>query len=103
MDKDYKTTIKIEGAASGAATAAGKAATAVGGISKAAQQVNEYFRRMLAPINSVRTAISGLMGAFGVLYLAFEGVNLLVKGFTALKEKMDEMHYAAVRARLTVE
>ena len=99
MDKDYKTTIKIEGDSSGAATAAGKAATAVGGISKAAQQVNEYFRRMLAPINSVRTAISGLMGAFGVLYLAFEGVNLLVKGFTALKEKMDEIQYAAARAR----
>ena len=103
MDKDYKTTIKIEGDASGAATAAGKAATAVGGIGKAAQQTNGIFRRMLAPINAVRTAIGGLMRAFGVFYLAFEGVNLLVRGFTALKEKMDEIRYAAARARMAGE
>jgi hypothetical protein len=34
MDKDYTTTIKIEGDASGAAKAAGKAATACRGESK---------------------------------------------------------------------
>lgn len=103
MDKDYKTTIKIEGDASGAANAAGKAAKSVGGIGKAAQQVNGCFRRMLAPIAAVRTAVTSLMQAFGLFYLAFEGVNLLVKGFTALKEKMDEIRYAAARARMADE
>ena len=103
MDKDYTTTIRIDGDASGAATATKQAATAVDGIGKAAQQTNGFFRRMLAPIAAVRTAIGGLMRAFGVFYLAFEGVNLLIKGFTALKEKMDEIRYAAARARMAGE
>ena len=84
--EDYKTTIKIEG----------DTKSAEAGISR----VKGAFNTLTASLSKVRAAISSTMRAFGVFYLAFNGIKTAYENVKKLVELWKEYKTAAERATL---
>lgn len=80
-DKDYETKIKITGDAR-------EGQNAVSAMSKS-------LRSLLAPLTAVRAAMSAVMRAMGVFYLAAEGVRMVVGIYQKLHEWMERAAKAA--------
>lgn len=85
-ESDYKTTIKIEG----------ETKSAEAGITR----VKRAFSTLQTSLLKVRTAISNAMQAFGVFFLAFEGLKAAYNGLHRLVELWKEYKTAAERATL---
>lgn len=85
-ETDYKTTIKIEG----------DTKSAEAGISR----VKGAFSTLQTSLLKVRAAISSAMRAFGVFYLAFEGIKTAYENVRKLVELWKEYKTAAERAAL---
>lgn len=81
-DRDYETKIKITGDSAGAEDA----------ISRLAKRL----RSIPALLTAIRSAISGMMRALGLFYMATEGVNRIVEGY---KKLCEWIHRAAIAAR----
>lgn len=80
-EKDYETKIKITGDAR-------EGQNAVSAMSKS-------LRSLLAPLTAVRAAMSAVMRAMGVFYLAAEGVRMVVGIYQKLHEWMERAAKAA--------
>lgn len=80
-ETDYKTTIKIEG----------DTKSAEAGISR----VKGAFSTLQTSLLTVRAAISRVMQAFGVFYLAAEGFRLVVNAIKSLREWLNRAAVAA--------
>ena len=86
---EYKTKIKIEGDSSGVEIATAKTSRAI--------------RSLLAPLAAVRTAVSAVMRAFGVFYLAAEGIRLVVGPIMRLREEMRKTSVEAQKLKNATE
>ena len=84
--EDYKTTIKIEGDTKSAESGIGR--------------VKGAFSTLQTSLLKVRAAISSVMRAFGVFYLAFEGIKTAYENVRKLVELWKEYKTAAERAAL---
>lgn len=80
-DRDYETKIKITGDSAGAENAISRTSKAL--------------RSILAPLTAIRSAISGVMRAMGVFYMAAEGVRLVIEGYKKLCEWINSAAAAA--------
>lgn len=80
-EKDYETKIKITGDAR-------EGQNAVSAMSKS-------LRSLLAPLTAVRAAMSAVMRAMGVFYLAAEGVRMVVGIYQKLHDWMERAAKAA--------
>lgn len=89
-DKDYKTTIKIDGDANGA--------------NGAIDQVRSNLQNgLIGALGKVRQAIASVSRALGVFWLAWTGVQLVVSGWrkltevmTAAQRKVAEIHFSRI-------
>lgn len=91
--EDYKTVIKIEGDEKGALAAVKRAEAALGSL---ANTIKTKFSAAAIVLRGIRTAISGVMRALGVFYLAAEGIKLVV---TTLQKLYEWAHRAEKAAR----
>lgn len=80
-DKDFETKIKITGDSK-------EAENAVSSVSKS-------LRSLLAPLTAIRSAMSMVMRAMGVFYLAAEGVRMVVGLYQKLHDWVDRAAKAA--------
>lgn len=85
-ETDYKTTIKIEGETS----------SAENGIKK----VTGAFGSMVGALNKARAAISSVMRAMGIFYLAVEGIKKIYEAFKVLSAYIEEVRTRVERAAL---
>lgn len=85
-ETDYKTTIKIEGETS----------SAENGIKK----VTGAFGTMVGALNKARAAISSVMRAMGIFYLAVEGIKKIYEAFKVLSAYIEEVRTRVERAAL---
>ena len=89
-DKDYKTTIKIDGDANGA--------------NGAIDQVRSNLQNgLIGALGKVRQAMASVSRALGVFWLAWNGVQLVVSGWrkltevmTAAQRKVAEIHFSRI-------
>ncbi|MBO7688832.1 MAG: hypothetical protein J6V72_20800 [Kiritimatiellae bacterium] len=115
-EEDYKTKIKIESDTKGAEAGIAKTKSQLQDLSKVVATVNrqllidgvkqkfhvlgETVKGLLIPFKALRGAISSVMGALGVFYLAFEGFNHIKKQIENLIKLWKEYKTAAERAAL---
>lgn len=90
-ESEYKTTIKITGEDAGAERLISRISGTLGGLKKG--------------LLTIRSAISSVMKAFGLFYLAAEGVRMVVSAVKQLREWMNRAATAAkeLHDRLTRE
>ena len=88
-DKDYKTTIKIDGDANGA--------------KGAIDRVRSNIHGLTGTLAKVRQAMASVSRALGVFWLAWNGVQLVISGWrkltevmTAAQRKVAEIHFSRI-------
>lgn len=115
-EEDYKTKIKIESDTRGAEAGIAKTKSQLQDLGKTADKVNGQLAKdeaskglrglaaringLLAPLTAVRAAVSAVMRAFGLFYLAYEGVMAVYNGIKRLVDIWKEYTTAAERAAL---
>lgn len=121
--EDYKTTIKIEGDSAGAQRAIGRTAKSLENLSAKAKDSKSTFQNLTQIVNSLnledgakrgksawekfiktlssaRSMMASVMRAFGVFYLAFEGIKSIIQSTAKLVELWKEHKTAVERAAL---
>lgn len=115
-EEDYKTKIKIESDTKGAEAGIAKTKSQLEDLGKTGDKVNKQLAQeeaskglrglasritgLLAPLAAVRAAVSSVMRAFGLFYLAYEGVMAVYNGIKKLVEIWKEYEQAAEKAAL---
>ena len=115
-EEDYATKIKIESDTKGAEAGIAKTKSQLQDLGKVADKVNKQLakeeaskglkglakkiKELLAPLAAVRSAVASVMQAFGLFYLAYEGLKSIWDGIKKLVEVWKEYEQAAEKAAL---